>query len=82
MYKLCRSRWHLEEEYKKPKYREIADALNSLIDSEIAEAVAEQKGTCEWTYDDNHDYYDTKCGEAYSLIDGTLEENKHKLKLI
>lgn len=33
---------------------------------------------CEWNYDENHDYYDTECGEAYCLIADDLEANKHK----
>ena len=33
---------------------------------------------CYWQYDEEHCFYDTECGEAYCLMDGTLAENKHK----
>ena len=33
---------------------------------------------CTWKYDGIDDYYETTCGEAHCLIDGTLAENKHK----
>ena len=33
--------------------------------------------TCVWTYDDIDDCYNTGCGNAYCLVDGTLEENEH-----
>ena len=34
--------------------------------------------SCEWTYDDIDDYYETACKNAYCLVDGTLKDNKHK----
>ena len=43
--------------------------------------LSEQKvEICEWSQncDDDERYFDTSCGEAYVLIDGTLDENKHK----
>lgn len=30
---------------------------------------------CHWRYDEYHDKYDTECGEAWQLMDGTPEEN-------
>ena len=30
---------------------------------------------CTWTYDDDYDYFDTSCGQAYVYDAGTLEEN-------
>ena len=35
---------------------------------------------CKWYIAEDEggdEYYDTECGEAYVLVDGTLEENKH-----
>ena len=34
--------------------------------------------SCEWTYDDMDDYYETACKNAYCLADGTLKDNDHK----
>ena len=31
---------------------------------------------CAWVYDDTHCTYETECGGAWSLIEGTLVENK------
>jgi len=33
---------------------------------------------CQWTYDEEHDVYDTGCGEAFSITDGTPKENGMK----
>lgn len=33
---------------------------------------------CQWTYDEEHDVYDTECGEAFSITDGTPKENGMK----
>ena len=41
------------------------------------EILAKSKEECHWKYDETHCYYDTDCGEAYCLIDGTLKENGH-----
>jgi len=30
---------------------------------------------CRWTYDAYYDNYDTACGQAFALIDGTLAKN-------
>jgi len=35
----------------------------------------EKSGTCTWKYDEWHDYYETECGSAWALTDGTLDEN-------
>ena len=34
--------------------------------------------SCEWTYDEMDDYYETACKNAYCLADGTLKDNDHK----
>jgi len=31
---------------------------------------------CRWAYDDIYDNYETACGRAFTLIDGTLAKNK------
>ncbi len=36
-----------------------------------------KKPECVWKYDENHDMYETSCGFARCLIDGTLEENNY-----
>jgi len=33
---------------------------------------------CDWTYDEDYDYYETECGETFCLIDGDLNTNKFK----
>ena len=33
---------------------------------------------CEWVEDNDWGYFSTSCGNEYCLIDGTLEENKHR----
>jgi len=32
---------------------------------------------CKWNYDEECDFYNTECDEAYCLIDGDLKDNKH-----
>lgn len=32
--------------------------------------------TCSWYYCEHHDYWQTQCNNAWSLIAGTPEENK------
>jgi len=33
---------------------------------------------CQWKRDEHHDFYETDCGQAYSLIDGSLKDNHIK----
>lgn len=33
------------------------------------------KQTCLWTYEDLDDYWDTACGEAFTMTEGNLVEN-------
>ena len=33
---------------------------------------------CAWKYDSVDDYYDTACGNAYCLSEGTLADNDHR----
>lgn len=33
------------------------------------------RGTCTWEYDDARDYWETSCGEAFQLVDGTPADN-------
>lgn len=33
---------------------------------------------CTWVYDDEDDYYETACGEAFTFIDGRLELHRFK----
>jgi len=47
------------------------------IMQEFAEQYCEEK-ECEWTEDIDYEYFATSCGEAYCLLGGTLEDNKHK----
>jgi len=54
----------------------LRDQDKLTIISKGAKPMSEE-GNCEWTYDENHCYYDTNCGKAYGLIDGTLKENSH-----
>ena len=34
--------------------------------------------SCEWRPDGEYDYYDTDCGQAFTLFDETPAENKMK----
>jgi len=43
----------------------------------FAEQYCEEK-ECEWNEDIDYEYFATSCGEAYCLVAGTLEDNKHK----
>ena len=38
----------------------------------------ERVASCDWKYDCVDDYYDTECGNAYCLTDGTLTDNDHR----
>jgi len=33
---------------------------------------------CTWTYDDLEDFWETACGEAFVISEGTLEENNFR----
>jgi hypothetical protein len=33
---------------------------------------------CLWTYDENHDYYETECEHAFCIIEGTPKDNDMK----
>ncbi len=44
----------------------------------ISEQIERQLNTCTWTFDENEDgdgHYETECGEAFVLTDGTFEDN-------
>ena len=47
-------------------------------DAALRRAKAEGMRPCFWTYDDIDECYNTGCGNAYCLVDGTLEENEHR----
>lgn len=57
-------------------------ALNAALSAVEARATAaEQERTCHWAQDNDPDdgrYWDTQCGEAYMLIDGDFDENRHR----
>ena len=38
-------------------------------------ASTQECGTCIWEYDDACDYWETGCGEAFQLVDGTPADN-------
>jgi hypothetical protein len=69
----------------------VNDCLEAM--EEYAEYCHKQKmeeRTCKWNYDEEECFYNTECDEAYCLIDGDLQDNKHnycpfcgkKIKLI
>ena len=31
--------------------------------------------TCTWTYDDLYDFWDTSCGECFTVTEGTPKDN-------
>jgi len=33
---------------------------------------------CHWTYDEWYDYWETECGNAFCVMEGTPSENKMK----
>ena len=52
-------------------WNEVSELVNELT------AKSNEDAPCKWSYEEDYGYFETECGEAYSLIDGTLEENKH-----
>ena len=60
--------WHPLKQYK-------GEWLGPITPDAYA---AGRVATCVWTYDDIDDCYNTGCGNAYCLVDGTLEENEHR----
>ena len=55
----------------------VANMIEKIgIQAHHPQPISEER-ICEWTNDEDYEYYETSCGEAYSLIDGTLAENKH-----
>ena len=59
----CDEHEHLQQDFKDV-------ALEAYQQGRVA--------SCEWTYDDIDDYYETACKNAYCLADGTLKDNDHK----
>lgn len=45
---------------------------------QIVSALNAQQETCKWTYDEWHDCWDTECGNAYQVTEGTPKENNMK----
>jgi len=45
---------------------------------QIQELEAEKEQKCKWTYDDNYDMWETECGDAFCLTNGTPKTNKMK----
>jgi len=46
---------------------------------DISDFLRQLNGTdkwCVWTYDENHDTWDTACGEAFCFTDGGPKENR------
>lgn len=43
----------------------------------LNETLAALEAECVWAYDDFHDYYDTDCKRAFSLITGTPKDNDY-----
>ena len=58
----------------------VIGVRQSILDriAELGQHAHTEPPSCLWTYDDIDDCYNTGCGNAYCLVDGTLEENDHK----
>ncbi len=58
----------------------VIGVRQSILDriAELEQHAHTEPPSCLWTYDDIDDCYNTGCGNAYCLVDGTLEENDHK----
>ena len=44
----------------------------------VSEQIERQLNTCTWTFDENDDmtaYYETECGQAFILTEGTFKDN-------
>ncbi len=52
--------------------------LSQEIQALQAELDKHCKADCEWKWDDVDDYWETGCGNAYCIIEGTPTENKMK----
>ena len=50
------------------------DMLMALMDVHLKGASRKIKH-CTWKYDEEHGYYDTNCGHAFTVIEGTLSDN-------
>lgn len=50
----------------------------AALELEITHLREAQAKVCEWTYDDDHCFYDSSCGDAWTLIDGTPHSNNYR----
>ena len=50
------------------------DGCKKALRAAIKDAEA-QPAVCRWTCDDIYDYYNTECGQTWTLIEGTPKDN-------
>lgn len=60
------------------RIKNTRDERALLIALDALQQARTEGSKCTWVYDEYHDCYDTGCHEAYCLIDGTLDENRHR----
>ena len=49
-----------------------------VIASHIEKMFGSKEGKCKWAYDNFHEMWETACGNAWTLCDGTPAENRMK----
>jgi hypothetical protein len=64
---------------------ELLDRIKELEDTEekLRQLTESNEGlrakmVCEWTEENDGEYYSTKCGQAHCFIEGGITENNHK----
>jgi len=47
----------------------------AALHAEFERLQQERSGICNWTYEDNNNYWQTDCGDEFVLEDGTPKDN-------
>lgn len=58
-----------------PERRFMAEVKIAQLEAENERLQKPNRTDCIWTYDDNHDYWETTCGNLFVIIEGTPVEN-------
>lgn len=56
----------------------VPSQLSDAFRIGMAYGLTSPKPNCVWTHDDDHELYETSCGNGWSFTEGGIEENKVK----
>ena len=49
--------------------------VDAKAEAELLDALQKRAGTCKWTYDEEGEFYETHCKQAFQFNDGTPTDN-------